>query len=219
MRDYHAHLVPEQFYHIYNRGNNGDNLFVNDGNYEFFLKKWKEYIFPHLHIYAYCLMPNHFHFLVKIKDEATFTKLSNLTKLLKFSKVGDDLDINKFLEERFQRFFSSYALAFNKQQGRSGSLFEKRFKRVNVNSDAYFTKLIHYIHNNPIHHHFTTDYKTWKYCSYKAFLSLKRTLIERKTVLEWFGSIEDFIEFHDQMIDYGKIEDLLIDSNFTKPRR
>jgi len=210
MRNYHAYLEPGHFYHIYNRGNNSDSLFANDGNYAFFLKKWREYIFPYLHVYAYCLMPNHFHFLVQIRDTTSFTKLQKLSKA---EANTEDMDVNKFLEERFQRFFSSYALAFNKQQARHGSLFEKRFKRIHVNSDAYFTKLIHYIHNNPIHHHFTTDYRMWKYCSYQAFLSSQSSHVGRKQVITWFGSIERFIEFHEQMIDYGEIEHLLIDAN------
>jgi hypothetical protein len=119
--------------------------------------------------------------------------------------------VNDFLEERFQRFFSSYAQAFNKQQNRTGSLFEKRFKRLLVNSDEYCIKLIHYIHNNPIHHHFVLDYHLWKFSSYNAMTSAKPTLLKRETVLEWFGGKERFIDFHRSNIDYGDIRDYLID--------
>lgn len=210
--DYHAPLVPDNYYHIFNRGNNKENLFSNDGNYLFFLNKLKKYILPHLKIFSYCLMPNHFHFLAQVRDQEQI--IENLTKLQKFSKVEvdkDNLDINKFLEERFQRFFASYALAFNKQQNRSGSLFQKRFKRIHVHSDGYLLKLLHYIHNNPIHHKFCKNYHDWEYSSYPIFLSSKTTNVERDEVLGWLGDIDEFIEFHKVMIDYGEIKDLLFD--------
>ena len=55
------------YYHIYNRAIGRDWLFVNDGNYRFFLKKWQQYIHPYVETFAYCLMCNHYHFLVRIK--------------------------------------------------------------------------------------------------------------------------------------------------------
>ena len=85
MPDYHAPLVPDNYYHIFNRGNNKENLFSNDGNYLFFLNKLKKYILPHLKIFSYCLMPNHFHFLAQVRDQEQI--IENLTKLQKFSKV------------------------------------------------------------------------------------------------------------------------------------
>ncbi|MCF6359136.1 MAG: transposase [Cyclobacteriaceae bacterium] len=57
------------YYHIYNRANGNENLFRSDENYEYFLKKWGEYISDIADTYAYCLMPNHFHFLIKTKTE------------------------------------------------------------------------------------------------------------------------------------------------------
>ena len=138
MKDYHAPLVPGNYYHLCNRGNNTEELFSEDGNYLFFFQKLSKYILPYLKIFAYCLMPNHFHFLTQVRAEATIFK--NLTKLPKFSKV--EIGINRCLEERFQRFFTSYSLAYNKQQNRTGSLFQKRFKRIHINSDRYLIKIL-----------------------------------------------------------------------------
>ncbi len=133
------------------------------------------------------------------------------TKLSKVSKVN--FNINKFLEERFQRFFSSYSLAYNKQQGRTGSLFQKRFKRIHIDSDKYIIKLVHYIHNNPIHHHFCKSYSAWKFSSYYALTSKNSTKLEKQSLLNWFGEVNDFIEFHEQMIDYSGIDKYLIEEN------
>jgi putative transposase len=61
-------LEPDCFYHIYNRGINGCTIFENLDNYLFFLKQFSKYVIPLCDIYAYCLMPNHFHFVLKIKS-------------------------------------------------------------------------------------------------------------------------------------------------------
>ena len=76
-------IEPEIFYHIYNRGVNGEVIFKSNRNFDFFLKKVEEYLIPVCEIYAYCLLPNHFHFLVRIKSESeleSLVKVSNLDK-------------------------------------------------------------------------------------------------------------------------------------------
>ncbi len=65
-------LQPGVYYHIYNRGNNGENLFKEERNYTYFLTLYEKYITPIAFTYAYCLLINHFHILVRIKDEVEF---------------------------------------------------------------------------------------------------------------------------------------------------
>ena len=60
-------LLRGQYYHIYNRGNNGETIFRDARNYPYFLKLYAEYVEPVAETYAYCLLPNHFHFLVRIR--------------------------------------------------------------------------------------------------------------------------------------------------------
>ena len=197
MRDYHSKFEEEKYYHIYNRGNNGENIFVNDDNYKYFLRKWRQQIAPFTQTLAYCLMPNHFHFLVRVNPQAPGN--------------GTEVDINLVLENQFKKLFSSYALSYNKQQNRHGSLFEKRFKRLQIDSDDYFSKIIHYIHNNPIHHNFVSDYDVWKYSSFKAIISDRPSLLAKDEVLEWFGGKEEYNQFHKIQLDYGEIKDLIVD--------
>ena len=85
MSKHHSKFESEKYYHVYNRGNNKEDLFRSSDNYHYFLQKWKTYISPHTSTLAYCLMPNHFHFLVQIpaiNDGGT-----NLTKPLRLGKV------------------------------------------------------------------------------------------------------------------------------------
>lgn len=196
MREYHAPFEPHGFYHIYNRGNNKENLFKEDKNYSFFLGKWEKYLVPHTDIWSYCLMPNHFHFLIKIKDHSSFAEKD---------------DANKFLENQFKRLFSSYTLSFNKVYVRTGSLFQKRFKRVKIDSQSYLFALIHYIHHNPIHHKFADDFSGWKYSSYSAIIGEGTTTVSRSEVLSLFGGKTGFVEFHNRMKDYKQIEHLIIE--------
>lgn len=193
MREYHSPFVHQGFYHIYNRGNNKENLFKQDRNYLFFLNRWEKYLLPYIEIWSYTLMPNHFHFLIKVKDQLSFP---------------DNSGTNKFIENQFKRLFSSYTLSFNKVYSRTGSLFQKRFKRVKIESESYLFTLIHYIHHNPIHHGFTDDFTGWKYSSYSAIIGSDETKVCKKEVLELFGGRAEFIAFHNQMKDYKKIDHL-----------
>ena len=194
MRDYHSYFKSSHFYHIYNRAIGNEHLFKEKKNYQYFLDKWDKYILAHAKIWAYVLMPNHFHFLVQIEGEDSFP---------------DNTEINSFLENQFKRLFSSYTLAFNKMYNRTGSLFQKRFKRVEVDSESYLQHLIHYIHHNPIHHNFASEYPEWEYSSYQSVLSSGSTKVYRKGVLNLFSGREKFRSYHDKMKNYDQISHLI----------
>lgn len=157
-------------YHIYNRGINGCNIFSNDKNKLYFLYLIKHYLTSVVTVFAYCLMDNHFHLVVRINDESLVT-------------------------QRFSNFFNAYAKAYNKQQNRTGSLFEKHFKRVHLKDDKYLKNLIIYVHLNPLHH-LNQDYLQFRFSSYQTFLSDKETQIARGEVIEIFDNIENFVYCH-----------------------
>ena len=187
-------LEPEKYYHIYNHAVGGDNLFKSEENYSFFLDKYKQYISPIADTFAYCLMPNHFHFALRIKDKTLLTNLQG------FENLGG-LETSNKLSKQFSNFFNSYTKSFNKQQNRRGGLFEQKFKRKQITSNKYFKQLIHYIHFNPVHHNFVSDLRDWKHSSFESFFSEKATLLEREEVVNWFGDKENFYNYHKQKID------------------
>lgn len=102
---------------------------------------------------------------------------------------------------QFQRFFTSYAKAFNKQQNRYGNLIQRPFKRKMVVDESHLLQLVFYIHNNPKKHGYTTDFRSYKWSSYQTFLSEAPTKIERAEVFDWFGGREYFMAFHEQSLD------------------
>lgn len=112
-------------YHIYNRGINSTPIFVSDENKNYFLQLLSKYIASQSSVFAYCLMDNHFHLLIRVDAPA--------------EKVT----------QSFSNFFNAYAKAFNKATNRTGSLFEKHFKRIAIHNEEYLKQLIIYIHLNP----------------------------------------------------------------------
>jgi putative transposase len=170
-------LEKDSYYHIYNRGINGCLIFENDENKNFFLKQLSKYLLGKISIFGYCLMNNHFHLVIRLNVE------------------------EKIVTQSFSNFFNSYAKAFNKENDRTGSLFEKHFKRIRLNDEEYLKQLILYVHLNP-KHHLDLKFQDYKYSSYQAFISNKETKIEKEEVLTLFGGQENFIFCHNQKNDF-----------------
>ncbi len=197
-------LVSGNYYHIYNRGNNGIDIFFENENNDYFLKLYYRYIHPIAETFAWCLMKNHFHVLVYIRDEKAV-----LTDLLEYSTV----DKPKVLDysRQFGHLFNAYTQAMNKKYSRTGSLFEKPFERKRVTSEKYLRNLIYYIHNNPVHHGFTKRASDYPWSSYKSILSDKPTKLKREEIIEIYGSKENYINYHKEEQDLGDISDMVID--------
>ncbi|CAM3813160.1 transposase [Flavobacterium branchiophilum] len=170
-------LEKDNFYHIYNKGINGTTIFENEENKLFFLKQLAKYLSEKISVLAYCLMDNHFHFVIRIDEE------------------------DKIVTQAFSNFFNSYAKAFNKQNNRTGSLFEKHFKRIKLENELYLKNLIIYVHLNP-KHHLGLDYKNFKFSSFKAILSDSYTSIKRNDVIQSFGDLDNFVFCHNQKNDF-----------------
>ena len=175
------------YYHIYNRGNNRENIFFEERNYHHFLKLYVKYIVPIADTYAYCLLKNHFHFLVRIKTIEE--QQAETCEVFKTSQVLNPT-------QQFSNFFNSYTKSINKSYGRSGSLFQKRFGRVLVDSDRYLTCLVTYIHHNPQKHNFVDDFRIWPYSSYPAIRYQKSSRLQTKRVLDWFEGGDSFDQLH-----------------------
>ena len=190
-----APLQWGQTYHIYNRGINRENLFVEERNYRYFLQLYGQHVAPIADTYAYCLLRNHFHLLVRIKD---------LTDL-------EDPAAAKPPSQHFSNLFNAYAKAFNRAHDRSGSLFQRPFGRIEVTSDAYFAWLVVYIHHNPEKHGFVDDFRDWPYSSYHAHLSDKPTQLQREEVLGWFDGPKGYTMAHGQEADTRLLAPLIVD--------
>ena len=193
-----------EYYHIYNRGNNGENLFFEERNYYHFLKLYARHVVPVADTYAYCLLRNHFHVLVRIKTVEEQEQTLRVSKTLRVSGAFTP----KKPSQQFGNLFDAYAKAINKAYDRTGSLFENPFGRVPVTSEAYLVHLVAYIHQNARKHGFVEDHRDWPFSSYHAFLSQKPTRLERDEVLAWFQGRLGFEDFHRSPADQAIIAPL-----------
>ena len=199
MNDYHQPLLPNENYHLFSRAVGNEKLFLSHDNYRFFLEKLKQHTSGVCDLYAYSLLPNHFHLLAKIKEEAPIIERFQEVKKKKFQPLEDD--ISDFIMERFSNFLNSYTKAFNKVNKRRGALFTDYLKRSKVSESSDFTSYIWYVHKNAVHHQLVKSVGDWKYDSYKSLISDAPTALLRNEAIEWFGNKEEFIKFHQQTID------------------
>ena len=178
---YQQPLVEGGFYHIYNRAVSKARLFYTEDNYDYFMHNWQMYLSPYCDLIAYCLIPNHFHFVVRIKpiDEQIIKAIKTNSTRASVSFLEGQNEYYQFLEAQFQRFFLAHALAIRKQEKRKGALFQKGFKRVLIKTDERLVRTIAYVHHNPIHHLLGSTYTSWEYSSYKEYLKKESVFINR----------------------------------------
>jgi putative transposase len=198
-------LHPDTFYHVYNRGINGEQIFKRTENYRYFLQLYAEYIEPIAMTYAYVLMGNHFHFLMKTKSETEIkTFYNNLwkddprfigTNGMPIKQLKDRT-AEYIISKQFSHFFNSYAQAINNQEKRTGGLFEKPFRRIPIYNMAYAKHTVYYIHFNPQKHGFVDDFRDYPHSSYHSFISDFPTKLPRQKVMNWFGGLQDFLAYH-----------------------
>ncbi len=215
---YREKLQPDQFYHVYNHAVGNEDLFKSHDNYEYFIEKTIRYILPVADMYSYCLMKNHFHFLLKIKsqsflEEFFHRQISRIfkQKFLSHSPqqipTGSDLTlfkeiiINHYVTKQFSDFFSCYAQSYNKMYDRKGSLFLESFERKLVDSNDYFRQLVLYIHCNPVTHGFVNRPEEWAYSSYPAILFNAPTFVKRLELISLFDSFNNFVFNHNELVE------------------
>lgn len=168
-------LLPDQYFHIYNRGNNGEDIFLEEKNYQYFLYLISKHLLPVCNILAYCMLKNHFHLVIKTKEKQT----------------------EKNISKAFSNLFNAYAKAINKAYNRTGSLFQNRFKRILITNENYLRNLIIYLHLNPENHNMVSDFRNYKYSSYPMYKIGKSPLIDKEIALSIFGSVDNFLAVHE----------------------
>jgi putative transposase len=178
------------FYHINNRGNNRENMFFQERNYAYFLELWWTVTRcePLAETWAYCLLRNHFHAVVYIKKKEVLS------------------GFNKPPSRYFSNFFNAYARGLNIATQRTGTLFQRPFKRI-LGNPSYLMRPIVYIHQNPQKHHFTEDFRDWNYLSYHELTSDAATRLQRDWVIKLFGSRADFVRIHQEIQPLEVLED------------
>jgi putative transposase len=212
-------LLYDTCYHIYNRGTNGENIFIEERNYSHFLNLYIKHLEPITDLFAYCMLRNHFHIMIRVKSEDEIIEHKKTLKVSSSNQslarqigvatqggspsrkpLGSDELNPDYASQKFSNFFNAYAKAINNAYGRTGSLFEHPFGRVPVTTDRQFWNVIAYIHQNPQKHKFVKDFRDWKYSSYGVILSEKHTSLKRDQVMQWFGSKQEYLDLHNEWV-------------------
>lgn len=199
----------ETVYHLYNQGNNRQIIFPRQQNYLFFLEKMRKHLIPYAEVLCYCLMPNHFHWLLYVKPEGAelfVPKISTGGSTHNGTSSRDGYLPRQNLNQSIGIMLSSYTRAINKQEGWSGSIFRQETKAKNGWIDAFITvdkyrkgnfdfrafpdndygfECFNYIHNNPIKAGITDRATEWQYSSAKDFAGMRSgTLCNQKLARE-----------------------------------
>ena len=192
-------ILGGHYYHIFNRGSNRQNIFHTTENYHYFLKLLNQFLNEYVHFFAYALLPNHFHIVIKVKDEITLESTRNRSLSLKngsLKTITNEEEIGKLVVRQLKKMFITYAMAINKQENRVGNLFDPKYKRLEINNQDYLEYAIFYTHFNLEKHGVIGNYKNHKYSSFKAITGKSKTNIHKEFVLELFGDKEEFINYH-----------------------
>ncbi len=190
---YHCPLLPEHIYHVFNHAVGSENLFREADNYSYFLELAIKHIVPVADFYAYNLLPNHFHFLIKIKSVDAL--IAHYT-LQKEKDPEIDMDWPKFVMQQFSNFCNAYSKAYNKTFDRRGALFLDYLKRSQIDTAEYFRHCVHYVHFNAVHHGLCSGIEDWYWTSYHTILKVVPSKLNREVVLENFEGHQQFILFH-----------------------
>ncbi|MCX6277746.1 MAG: transposase [Bacteroidetes bacterium] len=181
-------LEPGKYYHIYNRAKNGDPLFENEEAFRFFMKLYKSHIAPIAETYAYCLLHDHLHLLIRIKDDAEGS-----------------------LFKPFAILFNSYTSGYNRHNGKEGRIFKFKLKRIEIRSLPNFREMIRYVNQNPWRHGVTDHPGSYRFSSFRSTITNGPTIIAKDKIMRQFGSSENLEASLLNQVDESKIKLLLLE--------
>ena len=195
-------IIADETYHIYNQGNNQETLFYEHADYIEFLNLFRKFIFPKCKVLAYCLMLNHFHFLIHAtEDSAKKRRIGNI----------DSCE----LANGFRLLQSTYAQYINKKQNRSGSLFRQRTKAKGlIDGDKNYGFItFQYIHQNPLKAGLIKKLEDWQYSSFADYAGLRNgSICDKELAFQLIGI--DITNFYKE--SYRDIDEALMPFIFYK---
>ena len=195
------HFSPNNIYHIYNQGNNRQTIFFQRQDYLLFLNLYKKLIHPSTNTIAWCLMLNHFHFMLHADDRCD--------TIIKQGGIFIDPVTNGF-----RKLLSSYARILNNQNQRTGSIFRQKTKSKCLNDiiikpgsmhqlQEYFINCFHYIHQNPFVAKLVIRMEDWEFSSFRDYAGLRDGKLCQKELasLHCDYRVECFIEKSYELVD------------------
>ena len=181
------HYESDSLYHVYNRGNNGQQLFFAPAHYHYFLRLFKQHVAPMTSVIAYCLMPNHFHFLLLTTQHGT--------------RWDDSASsARQPMVRGLAKLLSAYSQGLNQELGRQGALFQPKTKGKQLDGPfceaGYPLVCFQYIHQNPLRAGLAATLSAWPYSSYRDYAGLREgSLCDQAAGRELLALPENMTEF------------------------
>jgi len=202
MKSAKMYFETGNIYHIFNQGNNRQKIFFSRDNYIFFLEKVKLFLVPYVDVFAWCLMPNHFHFMVLVKEVEITVKKAAIHVATPSHPVNNNLKL-RTINESIAIMLRSYARAIHKQNGSTGALFREETKAECLNKVKGITPSFYntsagakmhidcpekqypqicfdYIHQNPVKNGLVKQAEDWEFSSSRDYLGLRNGKIVNK---------------------------------------
>ena len=208
-------------YHLCNRANEaGMRICYEEDNYAYFLRCLARKMSAYIQFYAFCILPDHYHLMVRIRSEREVlqaatrdiqqlrpdvARMLELPPHMPICQLSDNWQMYPALRtrlaawavaEQYRRCMLGYTKALNKRLGCRGSLMQKPFRRKLFEEPASWKRLMRYIHQNPSRHGYVPDFRTWPWSSWQAYMRKGSTQLPRKEVFSWFGGKDGFAKWH-----------------------
>ena len=173
------------YYHVFNRGNRKQDIFLEKSDYLKYLEKLREYKKKYnISIICYCLMPNHFHLLLR---------------------QNSDIPIYKFMHA----LHTSYSIYFNQTHDKVGRMFQGRFKQKEINKDEYLSLVTSYIHFNPVKDGLTEELDNYQWSSYLDYIGLRDGTLCDKDLILSNKTPEEYKKITEEIKEKLLLEDVL----------
>jgi REP element-mobilizing transposase RayT len=205
-KKYKCPFFENEYYHIYNRSNNKELLFLDDEDRNYFLSQFNYYCTSFVEMITWNLLDNHFHFYIQVKDVntiITYLKSKPIKDLcateLKF--LDQKISEHKLIDNAFKRLFISYSSYFNKTHHRKGNLFHRPFKHVKTENEMQYINTILYINLNAIRHKIVSKIEDHKWSSYHGIILENQANPQYIALLKKFGGKSNFIQMIHEQID------------------
>ena len=189
-------IQKDQLYHIYNQGNSRELIFKESNDYSEFIRRFENRVGSYCQVVSFCLMPNHFHFLVNTRYKSVLPVQLGTVESTQ-------------LANGFRLLCSGYANNFNKKYGRSGSLFRQKTKakELGIKDRNYPFYCFQYIHQNPLKAGLCQKMEDWKFSSFKDYCKpLTNLFLAKDLAFDLIGvSKENFYVESYQIIEDYKV--------------
>ena len=183
------HLNEGEFYHFFGRSTaKNAKLFYQPRNYDSFLINFSKYFSDYLDVWAYCLLPNHFHFLLRVK-----------------------LKVDTTINDRWVKFSNNYSDHINKQENRCGQVFHKSTQFLPITDESHLLSLVKYINYNPVLHELVESPAEWRYSSHTKSAHEKLTGLKINKLMTIFDQTTAFKDYHYHPNEFKNIEYCLIE--------